>query len=1088
MKSLVEFGVRKPVPVNLLMWALLIAGFVYGLTLRREFFPEMQPEQAFVSLAYPGATPEEIEETLARKVEDALVEVEQVDEIRTTLSENGGGIMIEFREGVDPREALRDVEQRIDTLRDLPDEAERITVELFEPRLPVIRLAVYGPLDEAQLKRAVRDVRDDLRSLPGMGEVIIDGVREYEVRVDVSHEAVLKLGIPLPDVAAAIRAWLRDIPGGTVRTSTGNVRLRTLGVEERAEAIRDIVVRSDPSGRTLRVGDIATVREGFVDEQILTRFNGEPAAHLTVVAVGNQDIVKMAERVRAYIRGRMGEPPEAGRFDWIFKRHRLDAYELGRHSPHPLPPTAKVAALSDLARFVEGRLDLLMRNAMAGAVLVFGVLLVFLNWRAAFWVGMGLVTAIAGTLVLMWFLDITLNLLTTFGLIIVLGLLVDDAIVVAENVQTEWENGQPALTAAVRGARQVLWPVVATVSTTVVAFLPLTFIKGQIGDLLGALPFVVACALLMSLVETMLILPSHLGHSLAKREGREPTRVGRWIKRAEAARDHWFHDHAVPAYAAVLDRCLRFRYVSIAAAVAAVTICLGLVASGRVVFDFLPASDAETLVVNLRMPIGSPMERTDEAIAIVEAAAKAMPEVRNISTQIGRATDIDTMQDAAYAPHVAQMFVELHPVELRDRESSAVIADIRAAIAGRVREADRISFSEISGGPGGADITIRASGGDLDELRRVSAELRRMLGLYEGVYDIHDDEDLGQIELRINVLPAGAALGFSTANIAQQVRGALYGIDAHVFADQEEDIDVRVRLDEATRRSLYAMENLWVVSPTGAIVPLREVARVAESQTYASIKRVDRRRTITVTAETDPTLSPETIVTSLTTPASGQAQSPLDELRARHPKVAISFAGRQEQLGDAFASLPYGFLASIIMIYVILAWLFSSYLQPIIVLSAVPFSIVGMVLGHLLLGYDLTFLSLIGFVALSGIVVNDSLILVEFYNGRRQQGLPVHDALLSAGRARLRAILLTTITTIFGLLPLILEQSFQAKFLIPMAITIAFGLMSATVLVLIVLPCFLLAFSDIRRLAYFLWWGETRSLQPMSRRITLPGD
>lgn len=1081
--SLVRFGVRKPVPINLLTVGIIIAGIAAGLTLRREFFPSTDSDTASVSLPYPGATPEEIEETLAIKVEDKLAELDEIDEITTTVSEGGGGIRVKFFENADPFEARDEVERAVESLLDLPDDAETIQVQLLKARLPVIRTVVFGDVDEPVLKEAIRSVKDDLRTLPGMGEVLVEGVRDYEIRVDVRQEALLKLGLSLPDVAQTINAWMREVPGGTVKSDTGNVRVRTMGVAERADAIRRIVVKAEEQGGLVRVGDIARVTDSFVDEQVLNRYNGKRAAGLVVFAVGDQDIVKIAEMVRAYVLGRQGEAFEPQGFDRVvvlmpsdqqadMMSDRMKAWELGANAPHALPVGASIATDSDLARFVEGRLELLTRNALYGACLVFLTLLLFLNWRVALWVGVGLVIALMGTIVLMSAVDITLNLLTMFGLIVVLGLLVDDAIVVAENIQARHDRGEPALVAAIDGTHEVLWPVVATVMTSIVAFLPLMFIRGRIGDLLGALPMVVACALLMSLIESLLILPSHMGHTLAKRDRSKPGRFVDWIRRGERWRDRMVHDRLVPGYGWLLTRLLKTRYLTIAIALSILIASLGMVAGGRLQFTFLPSNDAETIVVDLRLPIGSPIERTDEAIVIIEQAAFNQPEVRSVAAIIGQSSDLDTGRVDASSSHIAQMFIELVFVEQRDRQSAEVIDSIRESLDGEIDQVERISFSEISGGPSGADITIKVAGNDPERIEQAANDIKRCLAQFDGVNDIADNSDLGQLELRLLLKPGAAALGFTVADVAQQVRGFLYGIDAHVFAANEEDIDVRVRLDEATRRNLYAVQNAWVVSPRGEAIPLVEIADIEESETYATIRRIDRQRAVTITADVSEGISPESITGKLQKTSDNGGPSIIDAIRADYPGLDIWFSGRQKQMGDAFGSLPYGFAAAVVMIYVILAWLFSSYFQPIVVLLAVPFSLIGVIWGHLGFGYDLTFLSLIGFVALSGIVVNDSLILVEFFNARIRDGEPVAAALVAAGRARLRAILLTTITTVLGLMPLILEQSFQAQFLIPMAISIAMGLLSATGLILIVLPCLILVLDDLKRILHFMWFGR----------------
>jgi HAE1 family hydrophobic/amphiphilic exporter-1 len=1102
--SLASFGVRKPVPINLLMIAILLAGIVSGMSMRREFFPESDPDKATIRLPYPGVTPDELEDTLAIKVEDKLIDLDEIKEIHTTLTEGGGGITVEFREDVDPDEALDEVERSIDSLIDLPEESEKIQVQLMEPKLPVIRVALYGDLDEQAMKRAIRGIRDDLRELPGMGEIFVEGVRDYEIRVDVRSGALLEHGLSLPTVSDTVRRWMTDIPGGTVRTGTGNVKIRTVGIDERASTIRNILLRSDTMGRSVRLGDIAHVTDSFVDEQLYYRFNGQPGVNLTIFKVGDQDIVKIAEMVRAYVDGQNAEPfipasiPERlassipSMKSGLGGLERLHAWELGGSTRHPLPAGASLVTNTDLARFVEGRLDLLLRNAKYGAILVFATLLLFLNWRVAMWVGVGLVTAIMGTLVLMSWIDVTLNLLTMFGLIVVMGLLVDDAIVVAENIQARHDRGEPSLEAAVNGTDQVSWPVVATVMTSIVAFLPLTFIKGHIGDLLGALPMVVACALVMSLLESLLILPGHMGHSLAKRDKSRPGKGVSFIRRIEKWRDHIVLDRVIPAYGKMMGVVLHFRYIAAAGAIFVLTISLGMVAGGHVAFNFLPTSDSETLIIDINMPIGYPIEQTNKIVQRIEQAAKDQPETKGIGSVIGQRANVDTGAAEAFAPHVAQIFVELKPVEQRSKESSKVIEAIRQALKGKVDEAERITFSEISGGPAGKDITIRVRGDSPQRIEAAVDDLRACLAGYEAVNNISDNNDVGQVEIQHHVKPEGIALGFTSEDVARQVRGFLYGIDAHVFAADQEDIDVRVRADEDTRRSLYALQNAWLVSPTGQAVPMNQVADFTETLTYATIHRFNRQRSITLEASVAPDISPEIVVSQLTSPATKKigwmqrnglsspqvvGPSPLDKVRANYPDVTIEMGGRQQQMGDAFSSLPLGFAAAAVMIYVILAWLFSSYFQPLVVMLVIPFSLVGVIWGHLLLGYDLTFLSLIGFVALSGIVVNDSLILVEFYNKSRQQGASVRDALIAAGKARFRAILLTTITTVLGLTPLILERSFQAKFLIPMAISIAMGLISATVLILIVLPCVMLIFDDIAGVLYHLWYGKPRTIE-----------
>ncbi|MEM9414330.1 MAG: efflux RND transporter permease subunit [Planctomycetota bacterium] len=1102
--GIAAFGVRKPVVVNLLMAAILITGIVSGLNLRKQFFPEVDADTAVVNLPYPGAAPEEVEESLAIKVEDAFDNIEAIDELITTVAEGGGGITIRFKEGADVDAAMDDVERAIDGLQDLPGEADEITSQLIEPRMPVIRLAVHGPMEPAVLKQAIRTIRDDLRELPGMGEVLIGGVRDYELQVDVDELAMLEYGLSLPTITDTIRAWMTDIPGGTVKTDTGNVSLRTLGTEERTQAIEAIPLFVDNQGRAIHVRDVATVREAFVEEDVRLTYSGEPSADITIFKTGNQDIVHIARMVRAYADGRSGRPytvPAGERLQKQMARGMTRpgepvveykspyeiAWEKGAKPSRPLPDNATVGTATDLARFVEGRLDLLTRNAIYGAFLVFGTLLLFLNWRVALWVGAGLVTAIAGTLLLMGYLGITLNLLTMFGLIVVMGLLVDDAIVVAENIQTHHDKkGESPTDSSIAGTNEVFWPVVATVLTSIVAFLPLTFIKGQIGTLLGALPLVVACALAMSLVESLLILPSHMGHSLTKRDKAKPNKLSRLLRRYEDGRDRIIMDKIAPGFARLLGVALRFRYLTLCVALMALFISFGLVAGKRVGFVFMSSDDSESVMVNIRLPIGTPIDQTQDAVDRIERAVLAQEEVKFVETIVGASSDIETGQSNGASSHIAQMFIELTPVEDRDTPGPVVIDNIRRELLGKVDDVERMSFEQMAGGPGGPDITIRLSSDDPETLRLATAEVREALAGYPQLFDIADDANQGRQEIKVSVNADAQAMGLNNLEVNRQLRGFLFGLDAHTYADREEDIDVRVRIDKDTRTSLVQVQNAWLINALGVPVPMRELVDIDTGSSFASINRVDGQRAVTVTASVEQGTSPEDITAALKAgpkdendePILGPDDKPLpnlfDKLEAKYPGLTVGFSGRQEQMADAFSTLPLGFGLAMLLIYVILAWLFQSYFQPILVMCVIPFATIGLIWGHYILGFDITFLSLIGFVALSGIVVNDSLILVQFYNQRREAGDSVYDALVAAGQARLRAIFLTTVTTVLGLLPLITEQSFQARFLIPMGISIAAGLISATVMILVVLPCIMLVFDDLKRTLYFLWHGTPR--------------
>lgn len=1091
--SLPAFGVRRPVVANLVMFAIIGAGVLLGMGLRREFFPEVRPNRIVVVAPYPGASPDEIERSLAIKIEDRIADLRDVVEINTTVTEGNAQVIIEFAGSVDIDTALSDVKREIDALQDLPEQSERIIVDKLEPNLPAVIVSIYGDTSERALKEAALAIREELRALPGMADVTISGIRVDEIRVEVSPVAMIEHGLSLPAIADRVRQSMRELPGGTVRTGTQTLSVRTVRIEEDAQLVASIVVKSE-GGRVLRLGDIAEVAYGFRDTDLITRLEGKPAVSLTCFQVGDTDVVKIAELAKAYTLGLRGEPIELtlGERLSTFMRglrnqqlerqgkpvddtpvsDRLLAYERGLLWQGRLPGEARIT--TDLARFVTGRLNLLTRNALQGGALVFLVLVLLLNWRVSFWVAIGLIVSLAGTIAMMRMTGITLNLLTMFGLIIVIGILVDDAIVVAENIVARHEEGLPPMQAAIEGTGQVSWPVLVTVLTTVFAFLPLALIEGQIGDFLAALPVVVAVALLVSLIESLFILPSHMAHTLRETDKAERTGKVSWVHKVESRYDHWrdalFTRLLIPHYTRMLRRCLRYRYLTLTVAISIVIASAAMVAGGRLEFIFFEAEDAESVNVTLRMPIGTPVGETDAIVRQIERAAFAQPEIASVYSAVGAIGDVNGEGGDLSQPHLGQLFLELNPVEQRDRTSNDVILAIRQEL-GDLPGVKGLRFEPIGGGPGGVAISLGVVGNDTSKASMVVDRLKALLDEIDAVFDIEDDADAGQRELRFELKDGATQLGFTRASLGEQVRGAVFGLEPHTFAGNREDVKVRVTLPKAVRSSPAAIEGTHVFTPTGAAVPLVEVARMEEGRGFATVRRLDRTRIITVSADVNRNLgNPESIMASL--------RPRLLELEREFPGVRIIERGRQKEVADSFATLPLGMTVAFGLIFVTLAWLFSSYTQPLIVMAAIPFATVGMIWGHIALGFAMTFLSLIGFVALSGIVVNDSLIFMEFFNERRRSGASLSRALIRAGRARLRPILLTTITTVLGLTPLMLEKSFQARFLIPMAITIACGLISATAIILLVLPAMLAILSDIKAVARFAWTGSMRKPAP----------
>ncbi|MEM0983898.1 MAG: efflux RND transporter permease subunit [Planctomycetota bacterium] len=1106
MSALAAFGVKKPVVANLVMFAIIGAGIIFGSRLTREFFPEIRPTQVSVSAPYPGAAPEEVEDALAVKIEDAIADLSDVKEINSTVTEGAASVLIEFKEGVNIDARVAEVKREMDALQDLPDATDRIIVTKIEAELPAVILALYGDVPERELKDAIRDIRDDLRTLPDMGELRIGGIRTDEIVVEVRPSALLEHNLGLADVADRINQAMIELPGGSIRAATSNVSIRSLGLEERAATVREVVVKSLPDGRVVRLDDVATVYDGFSDIPTISRLNGKPAVNLTVFQSGDDDYVTMADLVKAYVAGRNGEqfkPTVLERVSMLMAQfglkgqlaraetdedkaviqaqlddpwslipatNRIAAYQFGKkRSDIALPGT--LVTTTDLSRIVTGRLDLLTRNALFGGLLVFLVLVLLLNWRVSFWVAAGLLISLLGTVAVMYFAGVTLNVISMFGLIIVIGILVDDAIVVAENITARHEKGEPALVAAINGTRQVNWPVVATVLTSVCTFLPLALVEGQIGDFLGVLPVIVGVSLLVSLIESLFILPSHMGHSLKsadKAHARHKEGIlSKLDHRLDRGREWFFGTLIVPRYMAVLRWCVRAPYTATAISVAIVIGSVGMIAGGRLEFIFFEEDDAETISVELSMPIGTPLAQTESILAIIEDAIESQgDDVASYFTSAGSISALDgSGAQSSFATHIGQIIIELKPVESRDRPSPVIIQDIRREF-GTLTGVKSLRIAAQQGGPGGAALNYTLVGNDQDQLEAAGDALMQHMATFAGVVDISTDSESGQRELRFDLKDGAAELGFTRASLGRQLQGFAFGIEAFTFAGEREDVDIRVLLPEDTRRSLAAIEDQYVFTPQGQPVPLREVANITEGEAYATIRRLDRKKAVAIQADVDRSTgaNPDEVSAAI---------APfIADLPNQFPGVNVELRGRQQDFADSFATLPIGMAAACGLIYVILAWLFGSYTQPLVVMTAIPFASIGMIWGHVVLGYAMTFLSLIGFVALSGIVVNDSLIFMEFFNGKRRDGLDVREAALEAGRARVRAILLTTITTVIGLTPLLLEPSFQAKFLIPMAITICGGLISATGIILIVLPCLLVILHDIRRVLVGIWTGE----------------
>jgi len=1069
MTSLPRFGVKNPVLMNLLMVTILVGGVWAAFTLVREMFPQTTPQRVSIITSYPGATPTEVEKGITLKIEEQIKDVDGVDNVLSTVTDGLSSITVEMVSGYrDIDQAVTDIKAAIDTIprEDFPEDALETQVSKLDPQLPVISVAMYGDLSERRLKALSEDLRDELLALPDVTDVTLTGTRKDEISVEVEPQKLVEYNLSFMDVARAIGASNLDLPGGVVRTKGTTVAVRTLGERKNTADMLDIVLRSDEAGRTIRVRDVATITDGFEDVDIAGRFDGKPAVNAIVYKTDVQDAIKIAAEVRALVYGKMHRPLERSwkqRVTAAFSGHDTlgEIYQQARREP--FPPDVSLNVHSDLSRYVKGRLELLERNGVYGLVLVTLSLLLFLHWRVAFWVMMGLVLAVAGSLLAMKLLGQSLNLMTMFGLIIVLGLLVDDAIVVSENVYSKVENGMEPRLAAVVGAEEVTWPVVCAVTTTIVAFAPLMHIQGRIGDFMGVLPVIVCIALTVSLLEALSILPAHLAHGMkpAKIAATEAAGRGGLLSplfavtaRLRSWQDEWIQRRLRNGYEAFLRSAVRHRYVTMSILVAILIVTVGAVAGGHAPFVLLQHMDSETLMANVTMEVGAPLEETQRATSVIEKCALALPETKTVYTLLG----LQAAGDGTVSPpqsHLGQVLLEITDAEKRTRTSDELLAELREQ-TGDIVGVRKLRFSAIQGGPTGSPIHLEISGPNTNELLRAAQEVEGTLSTFEGVSDIVDDFDAGRREVRIELLPSARALGLTTQSLATQVRAAFYGYEARKIQRGREDVKIMVRYPLEYRRHLYDIETMRVAMPDGTLVPFREVARLTEGTGFASIKRKNQRRTVTVNADVDENVTnAEQVIGSL--------KQGFPRLLSEYPTIRLEFGGQKLETQKSLGSLKTDFVAALLLIYAILAALFKSYVEPVIVMTVIPFGLIGAVAGHFLMGYPLTILSMIGLVALTGIVVNDSMILLVFIQDRIESGMDVFEAVIDGGRSRLRPILLTSLTTVLGIAPLLLEKSFQAKFLIPMGISISAGLIFATVLTLVAIPSIYLIVYDIRR-------------------------
>ena len=1029
--SLPSFAVHNTVAANLLMVAILLVGTAAAAFSVREFFPTFDTDQITITVVYPGGTPEETDLLVTRQIERTLGGLDGVDEVTSTVLEGISRTNVKVLEGADSEVVLGEVRTRVDqVVPQLPEIAEEPVVDRVRPYIPVITVVVYGDSGEGAVHSAALSIRDDLLKESGISRVVTMGLRDREILVTVDPLKLEEWGLTFSQVGQLLAARNADVPGGQLETDRGNLRVRLSSQSDEVESLKKLVILGGSTGRRVLLQDIATVAAGFEDRIQGGRFKGKRAAFLTVFKSPEQDALAIAGATKKYV-----------------ESHRT-AFGAG----------IQLDTVTDLARLIQQRLDLLTDNGLQGLILVLLALALFLDLRVAFWVALGLPVSFLGTLILMKALGVSINMISMFGLIVVLGLIVDDAIVIAENIFQKIREGMPGKQAAIEGANQVLMPVTAAVTTTIAAFTPLGFIGGRVGTFLKELPLVVICALVVSLIEAFIILPAHLCHgapNLKKRKGILGVlqRFGEWRLR--------FFETTLPDFAGYFIALgTRFRYVTLALLVALTIGASGILAGGIVPFVLLQETDAESIQINLEMAAGTLENQTEAVVDQIEALIAKQPETRKVFTVLGSSLSDEGPELAADPATIAQITVELMPSEERQatggRSSQELSDDLRRLTQG-IPGVSRLRVASQSGGPSGRDLELRLRGEDPEILVAALHDVEEQARSFDGL-TVETDLNLGKLEAHIKPRPIIDAMSLSPTDLAMTVRHALFGFEAQALQREDEEVKVRVLLPEKNRRTLESLGRLRVPTPMGGRAPLSELVDFEMQRGDSVLKRADGQRSLSIMGDVDKSVAN---VANITAELTRYCET---NLREKFPGVGYSFEGMKKETQESMGSLRYLFPAALFLIYAVIAILFRSYLQPLVVMAVIPFSLIGAVLGHWIMGYPFTLLSMIGIVALAGVVVNDSLVLVSYVNLRRREGLTAELAAVEGSKRRLRAILLTSVTTICGLAPLLFEKSFQAQFLIPMAVSLVFGLLVGTVLVPILVPCLYMIIEDLRRL------------------------
>lgn len=1042
-KGLIAWWANNTVAANLLMALIIITGIFMVFEVRKQMFPEIELNTISIQVPFPGAAPQEVEQGVIVLIEDALEDVNGVERLTSTAREGGGSVTVEVENGYDPQVVMDEVKMLVDAIPNFPQQIENPNIYRIRPQRQVIWISVFGDVSERNQKELAKQIRDDLKNIGGITKVETVGARDYEISIEISEHDLQRYNLTFQQVVNAVRGTSIDVAGGSIRTPNGDILLRANNQAYYGEEFESIVLINRPDGTRLTLGDIATVKDEFIERRRFTQFDGKPATFVRVDSVGDQNDLAVAEAVRNYIERKQKE----------------------------LPPEVSVAHWGDSSYYLQGRLDLMLDNMITGGFLVFLMLSLFLQLRLAFWVMIGIPICFLGTIALMPLpmFDISINMISLFGFILVLGIVVDDAIVIGESAYSEIEKYGKSTDNVVRGAKKVAIPATFGVLTTMVAFIPMLMVDGGMGAIWESIAWVVILCLAFSLVESKLILPAHIAAMKFSKGGGEKLNA---FQRGRNKISDSLRVFVERFYRPFLAKCLHYRYTTLASFIGMFILMIGLISGGVVRWVFFPNIPSDFIQTSVEMQPGSSEDATIRALQTIEDAlmrvnAQMKEEegegvVRHTNVWLQGTTNGMIMSELQKGE---EREIDGFGIINRWRQETPEIAGVKA-----------INFQGSIGGGGGFDVEFQLAGDDLDQLSAAANDLKEVLGQFDGVFDIEDTFGAGNDEIILETKPLATAMGITLSDLANQVRYAFYGAEAQRIQRGDEEVRVMVRYPIDERQSVGNLEDMKLRTDDGAMIPFTELADIRFAKGYNTITRIDRERSVRVRARVDKErVEPFEVVQQV-------RQQHIQPILDNYPTVSFQLEGASQDEAEATNSLAIGFVLALFAIFALMAIPLKSYSQPLIIMSVIPFGMIGAVIGHWVIGMPISILSLFGIIALAGVVVNDSLVMVDYVNQARRDGVALRQAVQDAGSARFRAIILTSLTTFFGLLPIVLEKSLQAKMVIPMAISLAFGILFATVITLLLIPCLYLILDDTKRglKTMLSWYGLAEKPAPKS--------